>query len=235
MAATRILAETGPREAGGAPRLLLCGTSGPLQGLAARLEEDGYDVITVADLLQAARETSASAPGVLLIDGGSPGLHEGLRRLKALSLAPILVLAGDVIPMERVALLEAGADDCVWAAAQEEVLARLRSLLRRSAWAGDEVQRIGPLGIDRARRQLSLDGVRVAVTPIEWDLLLLLARQPGRVVPRQDLLTHLWGAQHVRDTQYLRVHIGNLRRKLGRAGALIQTEPGVGFRLAELP
>jgi two-component system KDP operon response regulator KdpE len=120
-----------------------------------------------------------------------------------------------------------------------ELLARIRRARRRAAAAGaasEPVLRAGPLEIDLARRvaRVGEGGEPLRLTPREWDLLAALARSGlGRVVTRRQLLTAVWGPAHAGDAQYLRVYVGHLRQKLGEAGRLIRTEPGVGYRFGE--
>jgi two-component system KDP operon response regulator KdpE len=139
---------------------------------------------------------------------------------------------------EKVRALDAGADDYVTKPfGTEELLARLRAILRRSPEVGQaERVDIGQLTIDLQDRTVQRDGREVHLTPIEFDLLRVLARHPGRLVTQRQLLQEVWGPQYVDESHYLRVHIAHIRAKLepdsSRPRYLI-TEPGVGYRLRD--
>ena len=137
---------------------------------------------------------------------------------------------------DKIAALDVGADDYVEKPfSVGELLARIRTALRhRLAQQGlGQVYRAGPVEIDLERRQVSLDGGRLELTPREYALLELLVRSVGKVVTHRQLLTGVWGPAHAEDVQYLRVYVRQLRQKLGRAGALVETEPGVGYRFSD--
>jgi len=135
------------------------------------------------------------------------------------------------------AALDAGADDYVEKPfGVGELLARIRAALRhgRAQDGVPEVFRAEGVEVDLARRLVFAEGEAVVLSPREYELLAIMARNAGRVLTHRHLLTAVWGAAHGEDVQYLRVYVGHLRQKLGAAGArLIRTEPGVGYRLAE--
>lgn len=152
---------------------------------------------------------------------------------------PILVLSVRNAEGEKIAALDAGADDYVTKPfATGELLARLRALTRNRR-APDSEQAaisIGPLVVDLARRAVLLDGADVRLTRKEYDVLALLARYAGRLVTHRQLLTTIWGPAHAADTHYVRIAVGHIRDKLGDDAAdprFILTEPGVGYRLRD--
>jgi len=151
---------------------------------------------------------------------------------------PILVLSAVGDEREKVRALDAGADDYVTKPfGTDELLARLRAVLRRSADVGGSPQlKIGELVIDVLDRQVARAGAEVHLTPIEFDLLSVLAQHHGRLVTHRQLLREVWGPEYGEETHYLRVHVAHIRAKLeadpSRPRYLL-TEPGVGYRLRE--
>jgi two-component system KDP operon response regulator KdpE len=212
--------------------------------LGPALAAAGYEPLRAATAAEGLRLAASASPALVLLDLGLPDLDGKLAipRLRAFSAAPILVLSARDREHEKVAALDAGADDYVEKPfALGELLARVRAVLRRGAAAAgreaapEPVVRVGPLEVDLARRLARVGGGEpLRLTPREWDLLAALARAgPGRVVTQRQLLTAVWGPAHAEDTQYLRVYVGHLRQKLGEAARLIRTEPGVGYRFGE--
>ncbi|MDC7786330.1 response regulator [Rhodoplanes sp. TEM] len=183
---------------------------------------------------------ATTAPDLVLLDLGLPDMDGKavVAAIREWSQVPILVLSVRDAEAEKIAALDAGADDYVTKPfATGELMARLRALLRsRRAGAGDSpVLQAGRLRIDLARRVVTVAGAEVKLTRKEFDVLALLARHAGRLVTHKQLLTAVWGPAHVQDTHYLRIAIGHIRDKLGDdAGApeFVVTEPGVGYRLA---
>ena len=209
-----------------------------LRALQLTLQAHGYTVVT-ATTASAALATEAEQPvdGVIL-DLGLPDLdgQELLRRLRArTSTTPILVLSARHGADQKVEALDSGADDYVEKPfGLDELLARLRAMLRRAPSSGD-VQRLETesFSLDFAARRAMRDGQDVRLTPTEWKILQVLARSAGRLVPHRDALTEVWGPAYAEDTQYLRVYIAQLRRKLepDPAGPRhLVTEAG-GYRL----
>ncbi|WBV45446.1 response regulator [Pseudoroseomonas cervicalis] len=208
--------------------------------LGPALAAAGYDPLRAETGAEALRLAATAAPAAVLLDLGLPDLDGKavLERLRGFSDAPVLVVSAREREAEKVAALDAGADDYVEKPfALAELLARLRAALRRAgqARAAETLLSVGPLRIDLAQRAARLeDGERLKLTPREWSLLVALARGgAGRVTTHRQLLEAVWGPAHAEDAQYLRVYIGHLRQKLGPAGALIRTEPGIGYRLGE--
>jgi two-component system KDP operon response regulator KdpE len=206
--------------------------------LSPALEAAGYTPLRAETAADGLRQAATGAPALILLDLGLPDMdgQQAIPRLRAFTAVPIIILSARDREQEKVAALDAGADDYVEKPfALAELLARVRVALRRAAGetaAPPAVLRAGPLEIDLPRRIARLDGEEpLRLTPREWDLLVALARAgEGRVVTQRQLLAAIWGPAHVEDAQYLRVHIGHLRQKLGSAAGLIRTEPGVGYR-----
>ena len=209
--------------------------------LGPALEAAGYAPLRAETAAEGLRLAAAQAPAAVILDLGLPDLdgQSVIPRLRAFSPAPILVLSARDREEEKVAALDAGAEDYVEKPfALAELLARIRVALRRAAGPqAPEPSRlvIGPLEIDLALRRARIGGEPepLHLTPREWALLVALARARGRVVTQRQLLSAVWGPAHVEDAQYLRVYVGHLRQKLGAAATLLRTEPGVGYRFGE--
>ncbi len=207
--------------------------------LRPALEAAGYRVERAVTASEGLRLAASRAPDAVLLDLGLPDVdgHDALARLRAFSKVPVIVLSARDSESEKITALDGGADDYVEKPfAVGELLARIRTALRhgRTEAGVPEVIRLPGLEIDLERRRAQLDGnsAPLALSPREWELLALFARNAGRVLTHTQLLTALWGPAHVHDVQYLRVYVGQLRHKLGPAGGLIATEAGVGYRLA---
>jgi two-component system KDP operon response regulator KdpE len=178
-------------------------------------------------------------PDVILVDLGLPDLDgvEVTRRIRAWSAVPILVVSARGHERQKVEALDAGADDYVTKPfGFPELVARIRAALRRvarTASTGTTLE-IGQLRIDLEARRVTLAGAQVHVTPIEYRILTVLARHAGKVVTHKQLLEAVWGPRGSEQTQYLRVHMTHLRRKLERDGGprLFTTEAGVGYRMS---
>lgn len=208
--------------------------------LKPALEAAGYEAERAEDAQNALRLAATRNPALILLDLGLPDMdgQDVIPRLRAFCAAPIIVVSAREHENEKVAALDAGADDYVEKPfALSELLARMRASLRRAAGhARPEapILRVGPLEIDLERRLARIDGGDpLRLTPREWGLLAVLAKSPGRVLTQQQLLTAVWGPAHAEDAQYLRVYIGHLRQKLEGAAGLLRTEPGVGYRFGE--
>lgn len=207
--------------------------------LKPSLSAQGYDVIEAASGAEALALAAAEKPDVVILDLGLPDQDgiEVIRALRAWSEMPVLVLSVRNREADKVAALDAGADDYVEKPfAMGELLARLRAALRHRLRQGGEVPvfRKGDVTVDLVRREVTLRGEPVKLSPKEYDLLRLLVAHAGKVITQRQILQTVWGPAHVEDTQYLRVYVGQLRQKLGddaTAPALIATEPGVGYRL----
>jgi two-component system KDP operon response regulator KdpE len=207
-----------------------------LRALRINLRVRKYDVATAATGQEALAEAGHRPPDAVILDLGLPDLDgiEVIRRLRGWSRAPVIVLSGRAGPGDKIAALDAGADDYVTKPfSMGELLARLRAALRRDAAALPVRVRIGTREIDLAAHTV-LDGSKVVpLTPTQWRLLEILLRHPGQLVATQRLLTEIWGPGYERYTNYLRVHMSGLRRKLetdpSRPRHLL-TEPGMSYR-----
>jgi two-component system KDP operon response regulator KdpE len=203
------------------------------------LEASGYSVRQADNAAAALREAASHPPALILLDLGLPDIdgHALLPRLRAFCQAPVIVLSARDRAAEKIAALDAGANDYVEKPFDVgELMARIRAALRDAGTAANPptLFRFAQLEVDLDRRVVRAEGAAVALTPREYDVLALLVRNAGRVIMHRQLLTAVWGPAHTHDVQYLRVYVGHLRQKLGKlAGALLTTEPGVGYRLAE--
>ncbi len=210
-----------------------------LRFLKPSLAAAGYDVVTAMTAAEALKAAATGSPDIILLDLGLPDMDgkEVIRRLREWSATPIVVISARDREAEKIAALDLGADDYVNKPfGVGELMARLRTALRHKAERPGATARLeaGTLTIDVAAHHVARNGVPVRLTPKEFDLLAMLVRNAGRVVTHRQLLTAVWGPAHADDLQYLRVFIGQLREKLGPSdGAtdLIQTEPGIGYRL----
>ena len=198
-----------------------------------------YDVVQAGTVAEAKRVIAMQAPDAVVLDLGLPDGDgkEVIATVRAFSSVPIIVLSARDRESEKIEALDLGADDYVEKPfGIGELLARIRTALRHREPAPDtqQVLDFGLLSIDDASRRVTLDGEAVHLTPKEYDLLMLLARNPGRVLTHKQILTRIWGPAHAEDVQYLRVLVGQLRTKIdaGPSGPkLIRNEPGVGYRL----
>ncbi len=210
-----------------------------LRALRINLTAHGYDV-TVAESGAAALRAAAEAhPEVVVLDLGLPDLDgtEVIAGLRGWTAVPIIVLSARVESGDKVRALDAGADDYVTKPfGMAELLARLRAAVRRAAAAGPDGEAVvetGDLRIDLAAKKVARDGTEVHLTPTEWGILELLVRHRGKLVGQRELLRTVWGPNYGTETNYLRVYLAQLRRKLeaepSRPRHLI-TEPGMGYR-----
>ncbi|MET7467411.1 response regulator [Micromonospora sp. NPDC005686] len=210
-----------------------------LRALRINLRARGYDV-QVADSGSAALKAAAGhPPDLVVLDLGLPDLDgtEVIRGLRGWTGVPIIVLSGRAGSEDKVAALDAGADDYVTKPfGVDELLARIRAVTRRLAPAAPGVPalRIGRNTVDLADRTVTRDdGVEVKLTPTQWAMLEKLLRNPGKLVSQRQLLHDVWGPEYHHETNYLRQYMAQLRRKLeddpARPRHLI-TEPGMGYR-----
>ncbi|WP_050436257.1 response regulator transcription factor [Chondromyces crocatus] len=202
--------------------------------LKRALLEEGYVVDEVADGHTAIEQLQAIAYDLVLLDWMLPEM-DGLavcRTARARGIrVPILMLTARGEVGERIAGLDAGADDYLTKPFDlGELLARVRALGRR-AGASELVLRVGPLLVDRAERRVLLDGKRLELTPRELALITYLARESGRVVPRTELLTKVWETAFDPGSNVVEAHVKNLREKLGSHASMIETVRGVGYKL----
>ena len=232
----------------GGAHLLLVEDDEAMRGtVAANLTAHGYRIVEAGDVADAIRRWDAERPDVILLDLGLPD-GEGttiIRRVRREATTPILVLSARGAEPDKVAALDAGADDYVTKPfGLAELRARIAALLRRTAGpAADRSGAIrhGRLTIDVARRIASVDDDPLDLTPREYELLRTMLSQPGRLLTKARLLRAVWGTAYADEGHYLHVYVSRLRRKLSAADPdgslrdLIVAEPGVGYRIAEPP
>ena len=208
------------------------------RALRTSLEAHGYEVTAVGTGEEGVLHVADSSPDLVLLDLGLPDMDgtEVVRRVRAFSEVPVIVLSVREGPHDKVGALDAGADDYVTKPfAMEELLARARAALRRPAAMepSPPLLMFGELEVDLARRLVTRRGEVVHLTPTEYSLLEALATNPGKLLTHQWLLRKVWGQGYGSETTYLRTYVRALRKKLGDAAsapALILTEPGVGYR-----
>jgi two-component system, OmpR family, KDP operon response regulator KdpE len=226
----------------GRHRILVVDDERPIRRLLhTSLTAEGYEPIEAETAAEGLAMAARDKPDAVLLDLGLPdqdGL-DVLRQLREWSKVPVVVVTVRADEAEKVAALDAGADDYVTKPfGMRELMARLRTALRHGTQAevGAPVFVSGQLSVDLAKRRVSVDGQEVKLSPKEYDLLRLFVRHAGRVLTHQMILKEVWGPAHAEDTQYLRVYVGQLRHKLHddtSEPTLIRTEPGVGYRFAE--
>lgn len=200
----------------------------------------GHAVAEASTVAEAIDAIERVHPSVVLLDLGLPdgdGI-DVLRAVPAETRPPIIVLSARGQEGDKVAALDAGAEDYLTKPfGAGELLARIRVVLRRGrATAAADVLRAGPIEVDQPRHTCTVSGAQVHLTPIEFKLLVELARQPGRVLTHRQLLIAVWGPNAVEQTHYLRVHMAALRRKIEADPARphwLLTEAGVGYRLRD--
>lgn len=205
--------------------------------LKISLEAEGYVFLEAADGQQGLVMASTQRPELVILDLGLPD-NDGLiilKRLREWSAVPVIVLTVRDSDAEKVALLDAGADDYLTKPfSVPELLARVRVALRHAGPAEDAaVIHSGRVEIDLAARTVTVSGKQVKLTATEYDILRLLARHAGRVVTQSQMLKEIWGPHAADQSQYLRVYISQLRKKLEHDPSrpeLILTEPAVGYR-----
>jgi DNA-binding response OmpR family regulator len=207
---------------------------GIAEPLVEGLIREGFEVSRVAT---GAEALNAPSPDVVLLDLGLPDIdgYAVCQQLRARSAVPILVLTARGAEMDRVVGLELGADDYVVKPfGFRELVARMRAVLRRSSEPAslDQVQVLGALTVDRRARRIVVDGTEVTLSPKEFDLLALLAEDPGAVVNRQTILEEVWDPHWYGPTKTVDVHVASLRRKLGHP-EWVETVRRVGLRLGD--
>ena len=207
------------------------------QALAINLRARDYDVTTVADGAAALAAAESRPPDVVILDLGLPDMdgNDVIEGLRGWSQAPIIVLSARTAQGDKVVALDVGADDYVTKPfGMDELLARLRAALRRRGPGEDlPVVETESFRVDLAAKQASTPAGPVRLTPTEWHLLEVLLRHEGRLVPGRELLQEVCGPQYEKETNYLRVYMAQLRRKLERDPSHprhLITEPGMGYR-----
>jgi two-component system KDP operon response regulator KdpE len=208
--------------------------------LRITLAEHGFALIEASTGLEGIQRVDAHHPGLILLDLGLPDIDgiEVARRLRAKTHTPIIILSARGEEQQKILALDAGADDYVTKPFSiGELLARMRAALRRAGLKGEPGKEQmfvhGSLSIDFERRLVTVADKEVHLTPNEWDLLILLIENAGKVVTHKQLLRSVWGEQYAQETHYLRVYMAQLRHKLEEDPArpkFLLTEPGIGYR-----
>jgi two-component system KDP operon response regulator KdpE len=208
-----------------------------LRALGINLRARGYEVDLAPDGERALDVAARHHPDVVVLDLGLPGIDgvDVIRGLRGWSQVPIVVLSVRDAEGDKVAALDAGADDYVTKPfGMDELLARLRAALRRTTPAEEEaLVETEDFTIDLAAKKVRHDGEEVRLTPTEWNLVEVLVRNRGRLVAQTQLLQDVWGPQYHDETNYLRVFMAQVRRKLEPEPAhprYFITEPGMGYR-----
>jgi two-component system KDP operon response regulator KdpE len=210
-----------------------------LRALQTGLRGAGYEVDTATTGRDALTTAAVRPPDAVILDLVLPDMRgtEVCRELRTWSTVPVIVLSVVGDEDEKVAALDAGADDYVTKPfGLDELLARLRAALRRSEPSGEPVLEIGELRIDLEAHAVTFDGRSVQLTPHEYSLLTLLARNEGKLLTHQAILRDVWGKAYADESHYLHVYVSQLRRKLEPDPArprYILTEPGAGYRLVD--
>jgi two-component system KDP operon response regulator KdpE len=207
--------------------------------LTPALNAAGFETVRAERGDEALRLAASRAPDAILLDLGLPDMdgHDVLAKLREFTDVPILILSARDREAEKIAALDAGADDYIEKPfGLGELLARIRTALRHRLRQdnAEKPLEVGGLIIDPISHKVTLGTEILPLTKREHALLLLLARNRGRVITHRQILTAIWGPAHTEDVAYLRVYIGQLRKKLGAPLAeLILTEPGIGYRLKD--
>ena len=206
----------------------------------ASLEAEGMNVYDAETGKAGLTEAATRKPDLVIVDLGLPDADgiDVIRELRAWADIPVIVLSARTQEVEKVAALDAGADDYLTKPfGVPELLARIRAHLRRRGRGGasdSSLVRFGEVSVDLAQRSVTRSGEAVHLTPIEYRLLVALVRHAGRVITHRQLLSEVWGPAHVESQHYLRIYMAHLRRKLERDAAQpehIVTETGIGYRL----
>jgi two-component system KDP operon response regulator KdpE len=210
-----------------------------LRALQLKLRSAGYAVETAAGAQEALTKAAMRPPEAIVLDLLLPDGSgtEVCREVRSWSTIPIVVLSAVGEEREKIAALDAGADDYVTKPfSGDELLARLRAVLRRAAPSPEPVLEVGALRLDLEKRAVTMDGEPVPLTPIEYDLLRLFARNEGKLLTHPAILREIWGPAYGEESNYLHVYVSHLRRKIEPDPArprYLLTQPGVGYRLVD--
>lgn len=227
-----------------APKILVIEDEPPIRKfLRISLESHGYVIIEAETAAEGIGQAVTEPPDAVILDLGLPD-QDGLQvisRLREWSRVPIIVVSARGREADKVSALDAGADDYLTKPfGVGELLARLRVALRHSAnvagQTGEAVFHVGDLSVDLGRREVSIAGQTVHLTPTEYRMLVVLVSHAGKVVTHRQILKEVWGPDSVYENQYLRVYMGQLRRKIEQDPArprYLKTEAGVGYRLMD--
>jgi two-component system KDP operon response regulator KdpE len=230
----------------GSARLLLVEDDAATRDAVTRnLEAHGFSVTATGDASEALRRWDSERPDLILLDLGLPDLDGSVvvRRVRREATTPILILSARADERDKVASLEAGADDYVTKPfGMDELRARIGALLRRAggpAASSDGIVTLGPVSLDVGARRVTVGDQPVDLTPREYELLKTMIGQPGRLLTKGRLLRAVWGTAYAGEAHYLHVYVSRLRRKLaaadpsGAVAGLIVVEPGVGYRIGD--
>lgn len=209
-----------------------------LRALRINLTVRGYEVITASTGTGALRAAAEHPPDVVILDLGLPDISgiDVLAGLRGWLSAPVIVLSARTDSIDKVEALDAGADDYVTKPfGMDEFLARLRAAVRRNTAAETDQPFIetASFTVDLAAKKVTKNGAEVHLTPTEWGMLEVLARNRGKLVGREELLKEVWGPAYAKETHYLRVYLAQLRRKLENDPSHprhLLTEAGMGYR-----
>jgi two-component system KDP operon response regulator KdpE len=210
-----------------------------LRALQMSLRGAGYDVDTASTGAQALTAAAVQPPDAVILDLVLPDTRgtDVCRELRTWSTVPVIVLSVVGDESEKVAALDAGADDYVTKPfGLDELLARLRAALRRVDAETEPVREVGELRVDLAGREVTFAGHPVQLTPNEFTLLSMLVRNEGKLLTHKAILEEVWGHAYTEESHYLHVYVSQLRRKLepdSTRPRYILTEPGVGYRLVD--
>src|ERR671914_142629 len=209
-----------------------------LKAVTNALSARGYDVLTAASGESALSLAAEEELDLILLDLGLPGIegHQVIERLRAWTELPVIVISVRDSQEEKVAALDAGADDFVTKPfGMKELLARMRAVRRRASGEDDQlpVLRFEGLEVDLVKKLVKLDGAAIHLTPTEYRLLESMATNPGKLLTHSWLLQKVWGPEYGSESNYLRLYVRQLRQKLGddpSSPRWITTEPGLGYR-----
>lgn len=210
-----------------------------LRALTIALGARGDEVVGARTGADGIAQVSLTTPDVVILDLGLPDLDgiEVCRRVRQWTHVPIIVLSASASEGRKVTALDAGADDYVTKPfGMAELEARLRVALRRARPGVPEepsVLEVGRLEVDLVHHMARLDGDALDLTAREFDLLAYLARHAGKICTHQMILRDVWGSGYGSEAHYLRVYAHRLRRKLGDAGHMLHTQPGIGYQLID--
>jgi two-component system KDP operon response regulator KdpE len=228
------------------PSILLVEDEAPARrALADYLGRRGYETREAETAHEAMRLWDARRADLVLIDLGLPDLDgvDVIHRIRREATTPIIILSARGDERDKIAGLEAGADDYLAKPfATDELNARIRAVLRRAGGPDADAQgclRLGPIELDTVKREVLVSGATVRLTPREYELLKVMMSNQGRVLTKARLLRAVWGLAYADESTYLHVYVNRLRRKLSAAApqatldGLIETEPGIGYRIAD--
>ena len=224
------------------PRILVVDDESQLtRVLRTGLTAHGYDVRTAADGVEGLKQANDWRPDLIITDLAMPNMDglELCRKIRSVSQVPVIVLSAKGEEKIKVEALDLGADDFITKPfGIDELLARVRAALRRSSVRSanetDQAQfQAGDFQVDLENHSVKISGKEIRLTPKEFDLLVYFTKHPGKVLTHRTLLAAVWGGNYVEQNEYLRVFVGNLRKKIERDPAspkYILTEPWIGYR-----